>query len=113
MVDIGNLTRTINELLEHMDTHLASAKASMGIKPDLHNAKEHAMEAHMAIEQLAVLVLQAKAAGIVQPPDVVERINVSHDECDDIIQEITVCDAVQAAGDARPKPPVSGKNASN
>ena len=113
MVDIGGITGIINDLLADMDKSLAGAKAAMGIKPDLIVARERAEEAHDAIEQLAVLVMQAKAIGILQPPDVIKRINTSHDEVDDIISEIMVCSAVQATGDARPKPPVTGKNASN
>ena len=113
MVNIGSLTGIINDLLVDMDTSLARAKAAMGIKPDLCAARTHVEEAHEACAQLAVLVLQAKAVGVLQPPDVLKRINSSHDECDDIMQEIMVCAAVQATGDSRPKPPVTGKNASN
>lgn len=113
MMDLINLTHSINETLENMESHVAASKAAMGIKPNLKVAKEQAQAANDYIDVLSVLIIQAQGVGIQQPPDIIRRINVRHAEVGDLIQEIYMCLKIVNAGNSRSKSFMAGKSVAN
>ena len=113
MINVANLTQTINGLLERMDRYSEAARKAMGVKPDLGAAQAHIKQANAAIEALALAILECQAAGVLQPPNITRRINECHEELGELLQELVVCLFATEAGNHRPSSPTTGKNASN
>jgi hypothetical protein len=99
-MDLADLSQTINAALTTMDQELALAKKAMGIRPDLEEAKARIQAADLAISLIAVSVLRAQHLGVITPPDVIERVNRTHLQMLDLINEVDQCTRVIMTQDA-------------
>ncbi len=111
MTQLRMLVGTINIMLERMDVECSMVKRSLGIKPDLARAKQLIREADTTIKQLAELIDAATLRGIVQPPDVIERVRAQYRGLEVAAQEVFECEVVlaarQAASQRQPQKPLN------
>lgn len=88
MLNLGTLCKTINIMLEQMETDCLMVKRAMGIRPDLELAARRAYIAFDTIEQLTELIEAAETRGVQQPPDVLERMKTRFLEVNDIVAQL-------------------------
>jgi hypothetical protein len=96
-MDLSTFSRSINDTLRTMDAECMLAKKSLGIRPNLQEARLHAQNMNIALHQAADLVLRGQAYfGIQQPPDVIDRINAYQSALMAMSNEIFAYDHVVA-----------------
>jgi hypothetical protein len=84
-----NLAHDINAVLKTMDEQLALAKkATYALRVDLVTARETANNVKFALELVTLQIIAANDEGILQPPDVLDRIYNVRDELIQIEHEI-------------------------
>jgi hypothetical protein len=103
-MDVTNLCRNINEMLVRMDQQFMLAKKTMGVRIDMELAKQRILDAEDTIHELATLINDARAQGIVQPPDVTLRLNMNYTDVEKMATEILEFEAFIAQRNVAQQP---------